>query len=85
MNYVYVLQSLKDKKLYFGLTKDLRKRLKQHNEGQSFSTKSRGKFILIYYEAYRSFDDAQQREKMLKKFGSTYSHLKRRIKRSIYF
>jgi putative endonuclease len=85
MFYVYVLQSIKDKKLYFGLTKDLIRRLKQHNEGKSLATKSRGKFNLIYYEAYRSFADAEERERMLKRFGSTYSHLKRRIKNSIYF
>ncbi|MCK4809525.1 MAG: GIY-YIG nuclease family protein [Candidatus Omnitrophica bacterium] len=66
MYYVYILQSLKDKKLYIGFTVDLRKRLKEHNDGLSFSTKGRRPFILICYEAYRDRKDAMVREKFLK-------------------
>lgn len=38
---------------------------------------------LIYYECYLSQKDAIQREKMIKRFGSAYSHLKRRISNSL--
>lgn len=42
------------------------KRVKQHNAGEVFSTKSRGPLKLIYYEACPNKEDAEQREKYLK-------------------
>ncbi len=39
MFYVYILQSNKNKELYIGYTSDLRKRIKEHNQGLNFSTK----------------------------------------------
>lgn len=83
MYYVYILKSLKDKKLYIGSTNDLRKRVKEHNEGGVVATKCRGPLILIYYEAYKSEQDAREREKQLKYFGKSYSQLKRKIRNSI--
>lgn len=79
--YIYVLQSKKDKRWYTGFTVDLRKRLKEHNEGLYISwTKGRGPFNLIYYEACRNKQDAQQREKYLKT-GMGKRYLKNRLKR----
>jgi len=52
MFYVYILRSHKDGKLYLGYTKDLRKRLIEHNSGLVESTKERVPFYLVYYEAY---------------------------------
>ncbi len=69
MYYVYVLQSHKDNLLYTGFTLDLKRRLKEHNEGNVSSTKKRTPFKLIYYEACLSQEDAIRREKYLK---STY-------------
>ena len=51
MFYTYILKSEKDGKIYTGSTKDLRKRLIQHNKGLSTYTKGRGPFKIIYYEA----------------------------------
>lgn len=83
MFYVYILKSLKDGKLYIGFTRDLRKRLKEHNSGVSRSTKSRTPFELVYYEAYKSRSDAEKREKMLKLFGRAIGGLRRRISSSL--
>jgi len=83
MFYVYVLRSLKDRKLYVGYTNDLRRRFKEHNSGISRSTKGRRPFELIYYEAYRAQEDAEQRERMLKLFGRALGGLKRRISKSL--
>ena len=66
MYYVYILQSLKDKKLYIGFTKDIKQRLFEHNSGKNFSTKSRIPLKLIYCEIYLNQDDAKIREKFLK-------------------
>ena len=82
MYYVYVLQSKKDKKLYTGYTYDLRKRFKEHNENKVYSTKNRGQFIIIYYEACLNQQDATSREKYLKT-GMGKRYLKNRLKRSL--
>jgi putative endonuclease len=39
MFYIYILQSLKDSKLYIGYTSNLKRRLKEHKTGGSVSTK----------------------------------------------
>ena len=81
MYYVYVLQSEKEKS-YVGYTKDLKKRLKEHNAGRCKSTKGR-EWKLVYYEAYLSQDDALRREKALKSRGQAKRWLKERIEGSL--
>ena len=66
MHYLYVLQSEKDHDFYTGTTSDLKRRLKEHNDGKNFSTAPRMPFNLIYYEAYILKEDAEAREKYLK-------------------
>ena len=67
--YVYVLESLRDKKRYVGYTKDLKQRLKKHNSGQNISTNPRKPYKLIYYEACMNEEDAKRREKYFKVTG----------------
>jgi putative endonuclease len=64
--YVYVLESLKDKKRYIGFTTNIRKRLEEHQKGKSFATKSRLPMKCIYIEACTNRNDAERREKYLK-------------------
>ncbi len=76
--YTYILKSKKDGRIYTGYTKDLRKRLTQHNEGLSTHTKNRGPFIIIYYEACMSEEKARSRELYLKS-GMGKRYLKNRL------
>ena len=79
MYYTYVLQSMEDKTFYTGFTRNLKLRFEQHNQGQVESTKGRGPFKLIYYEACVDQADAVRREKYLKTYhGKMY--LKKRLK-----
>ncbi len=64
--YVYVLESIKDSKYYIGFTDNLRRRIKEHEQGINFSTKFRLPFKLIYFEGGLSVKDAMRREKYLK-------------------
>ena len=66
MYYVYVIQSLKDKKLYIGHTDNLKRRFKEHSTGQVESTKNRRPLMLICYEAYLDKETAKKREEFLK-------------------
>lgn len=77
--YIYVLRSKKDGKWYTGATRNLRKRLSEHGKGLVESTKGRGPFELIYYEACLDKHDTFAREKYLKtRMGKRY--LKNRLK-----
>ena len=65
MHYVYVISSNKDNKHCTGFTSNLRKRFRQHDSGEVVSTKGRGPFKLIYYEACLNKHDAIARERYL--------------------
>ncbi|MDD5551090.1 MAG: GIY-YIG nuclease family protein [Candidatus Omnitrophica bacterium] len=82
--YVYILQSIKYKKLYIGYTEDLKKRFKEHNRGLNTSTKPFLPWQLIHYEAYRHDKDAKRREKYLKTSQGSRL-LKRMLKEYFYF
>lgn len=66
MYYVYVLESQKNHCLYKGFCKDLNRRIKEHNSGQTQSTKNGHPWKLVYGEAFLNKDDAIAREKYLK-------------------
>ncbi|MFZ5366335.1 MAG: GIY-YIG nuclease family protein [Patescibacteria group bacterium] len=79
MYHVYVLESLKDRKLYVGYTDNLKRRFEEHNSGEVAITKYRKPFRLIYYEAYLNQQDATSREKYFKT-GWGRTHLKKVLK-----
>jgi putative endonuclease len=82
-HYVYVLKSQKDGKFYVGYTKNIQKRLEEHNSGQVRSTKERRPVKLIYWEGCISQQDATRREMYLKTaWGKRY--IKGRIKDYLY-
>ncbi len=80
MYYVYVLENTENG-LYYGSTNDLKRRLKEHQSGKVFSTKSKS-WTLIYYEAYASEIDARTREQRLKMDGRAIRQLKDRLRNS---
>lgn len=83
MFYNYVLQSINSKNLYIGYTTDLRKRLKEHNQGLNKSTKPYLPWKIIYYEACLNEKDAKRRESYLKTTQGQRL-LKRRLKEYFY-
>ena len=66
MFYVYVLQSLKDQRLYIGMTSNLEERVKRHNAGCEKSTRGRVPFKLLHSEVFGTRTEARDREKYLK-------------------
>lgn len=77
--YTYVLQSKIKGNFYTGTTENLNQRLKQHNNGLVFSTKSMRPLQLIYFEACLNKDDAYRRERYLKS-GMGKRYLRNRLK-----
>ena len=84
MWYFYVLQSHKDKNWFYkGSTDRLEKRLSEHNSGLVDSTKSYQPLELVYYEAYKYEFAARIRESHVKKSGSIWIPMKKRIIESL--
>lgn len=80
MFYTYIIRSIKNGQFYTGSTGDLRKRLRDHNDGKVSYTKSRRPYELVYYEACINEGDARIREKYLKT-GMGKRYVNNRLKR----
>ena len=84
MWFVYIIQHTKTKQIYIGITDDLKRRVKEHNKGKTFSTwRKEGKWIVIYSELYRNKKDAIVREIRLKHHGRAKQELLKRIRNSL--
>lgn len=69
MNYTYILKC-KDGSYYTGWTNNLEKRVHAHNEGKGAKyTKSRRPVQLIYYESFKTKQEAMSREYAIKKLS----------------
>ena len=67
MFYVYILQSLKDNdRFYTGYTDDLKRRLKEHNDGKSIHTNKYTPWKIKNYFAFDHELKAKQFESYLK-------------------
>ena len=64
--FVYVLKSDSTAAFYKGMTRDLQKRLKQHNAGKTKSTKGKGPWRIVYQETFGNAEEARAREKYFK-------------------
>jgi putative endonuclease len=80
MYYVYLIRSTSDGRWrYIGCSRDLKRRLHEHNAGRNRYTRGKGPFELVYYEAYRYREEAFRREHNLKLFANAYTGLRRRL------
>ncbi len=66
MIYVYAIQSIKDGRIYVGMTADITQRIKQHNNGLTSSTRFFAPWELIHSESFPDRVTARKREKYLK-------------------
>jgi len=63
---VYVLRSLKDSRLYVGMSANIKRRLLEHNSGKTRSTKGYVPWELLYHETHPDRAAARKRERYLK-------------------
>jgi len=67
MKYIlYILKSFKDDNYYIGITNNLKRRLKQHNDGKVSSTKARKPFKIVHSECFDLRQEARDKEKYYK-------------------
>jgi putative endonuclease len=71
MYYVYILREIEKQSLYIGYTNNLERRVEQHRSSENVD--------LIYYESFLSENDARERERKLKLYGSAWRGLKQRL------
>ena len=64
--YVYAMRSFKDGRIYVGLTSNLIRRLREHNNGQTTSTKFWRPWKMIYKKSVSNRIEARIVEKKLK-------------------
>ncbi|TSC95333.1 MAG: putative endonuclease [Parcubacteria group bacterium Athens1014_10] len=67
--WVYILESVNDKKRYIGFATDIKKRIREHNSGMVVSTNYRKPLKLIYAELCLNQKDARRRENYFKRTG----------------
>ncbi|MBF0532394.1 MAG: GIY-YIG nuclease family protein [Candidatus Omnitrophica bacterium] len=73
---VYAIKSEKCNYIYVGLTNNLERRLQQHFQGKSSTTRAYRPFILIYSALFETRIEARINEKILKS-GSGKEFLKK--------
>ncbi|MFC1556721.1 GIY-YIG nuclease family protein [candidate division KSB1 bacterium] len=78
MHYTYILQSEKDGSYYIGFTKQLQKRIRQHNAGRSKYTSRHRPYELVHCEKFESKEEAVEREKYLKSLKNIKGFLQNR-------
>lgn len=67
MWYTYNLISLKNGRLYTGITSDIKRRVKEHNSKRGGHYTSRNApFKLVHYEAFEYREESQRQEKFYK-------------------
>jgi putative endonuclease len=66
MYYTYILKSSKSKLFYTGFTKDLKKRVEEHNNKLSFASKPYAPFKLVFYAGFETEKLAKDFELYLK-------------------
>jgi putative endonuclease len=65
---VYIIQSQKTGHLYTGVTNDMSRRLKAHNDGSGARrTRGQGPWRLVYWEARKDRGEALRREHAIKR------------------
>ena len=66
MAYVYILKSIKSNSYYVGSTKDINRRIKQHNAGNVTSTKYKRPYKLVFSQEIIDIKQARQIERKIK-------------------
>jgi putative endonuclease len=84
MFYLYILQSLKDKRTYVGHTADIERRLWEHNSGRVLATKNRQPLKILKVETCATLSEAKKRE-LYWKSGAGRNKLKEFFKKEMAF
>ena len=68
MYYIYIIRSYSNGRYYIGHSKNLQRRLTQHNAGNVRSTKPYIPWEIVYTEPYTTKQEAYRREMQIKSY-----------------
>ena len=69
MFYVYILKSQTTRKYYVGSTQDVSNRLREHNNGESLSTRGGRPWEVVRIEEFQTRAEAVRKENQIKARG----------------
>lgn len=70
---IYAIKSCVDGRIYVGMSQNTEKRIKEHNQGQVFSTKGYRPWKIIYTEFIGDRKECRKKEKYYKSgFGKEF-------------
>jgi putative endonuclease len=75
MFYVYILQSQARRKYYVGSTQDVANRLREHNAGESLSTRRGVSWEVMHIEEFQTRSEAVRNKKTRKVFFVSFACL----------
>ena len=77
MFYTYIIRNIFNKRFYIGVTKNLQRRVQQHNRSKRRSITHFGRYELILYEKYDTLKAARFRERQIKSYkgGNAFKKL----------
>ena len=64
-HFVYILINQKGE-LYKGITTNIKRRIKEHNQNNNIGTRGKGPWKLVHVEVYNTRADARRKEKYYK-------------------
>ena len=67
MVFVYVLRSQTSGRFYIGCSENPQRRLAEHNDGETLSTRGRGPWGIVYQKSFATVAEARQFEAALKR------------------
>ena len=70
MCWFYILRNIETDRYYVGSTNNLEKRLQQHKNGYTRTTRILMTYELVYSEKFDKINDARDREKKIKSYKS---------------
>ncbi len=79
MCYLYIIRNDTNKRFHIGVTKNIDKRVDEHNNSRRVSITHFGRYHLVYKEKYSSFKEARKREQQVKSYkgGNAFKKLLR--------
>ena len=66
MYYVYILINLDRNKTYTGVTQDIQRRLKEHNQGKMAFSRKFAPYNILYMEKFATSSEAYTKERFYK-------------------
>jgi len=70
MWYVYIIRNDTNKRFYVGVTKDIERRIREHNRNKRRSVTHFGNYCLVFSETFATLKEARNRESQIKSYKS---------------